>query len=359
MKQGRAGFLLTVVLSLLVLTSQSYARTYRFKTDFNYDVEENFKLTIDNQTGSISVAPSHSGKLNIHVIKEIHATAEDDAAEIRDDTDVDIKSSPGDVSIKVYYPDDRSHGGFWKRVFGVGGGDPVHVDLEIEVPTEVGLLISSSSADVQVRGVKGEFTLALTSGDIKLSELTGPCQIQVTSGDVEAKDITGNVSVDATSSDGYYDNIDGDLELDMTSGDSEIHWVSGSVRVDKSSGDTHIDKTSGDLDVSSTSGDISINQRSGNLWVKTSSGDIFVRSEMADGNDYDLSSNSGDITLRFPEETKADIEASTNSGDIDTDASIEVLSLSRNELKGRIGHVGSSKRLRLRSSSGDISLGVY
>lgn len=342
---------------LLLFNLPALARTYEFEDNFEYEVERDFRLTIENMVGTISFVPSHSGKLAVSVIKEIDGVSREDAEEIRDEIDVVIKDSPSDVSIKVHYPERRSGRSFWKQVFGIGGSNTAEVHLEIEVPTTTDLLVTSASADIRARGIEGEFRFNLTSGDMKLAQLVGSCEIEMTSGDIEARDIKGDVSVNSTSSDAYFDNIEGSLDLSATSGDTEIQWVAGEVRVDKTSGDTRIEKTSGDLEVYSTSGDIWVVQRSGNFWVESVSGEIHIESEMTDGDDFEVSTSSGDITLRFPKETGAEIRASTSSGDIDAEAGIEIISLGRNEMEGRIG--GGGKRLRLNSSSGDISLLTY
>jgi DUF4097 and DUF4098 domain-containing protein YvlB len=345
------------LLALFLLPQFASARKFESEEKFEYQVEEDFQLTVANSSGTISVAPSHDGKLNVTVLKIVDAGSNEEAAEISDELDVVIEATESDVSIKVHYPVRRSDRSFWKQVFGFGGDGRGEVHLELKVPTSVELLISSASADVYVGGVEGEFRFELTSGDIKLSELTGFCQIETTSGDIEARDIKGDLTASSTSSDGHFDNIDGDLEVESISGDTEIRWVSGDARVGKTSGDTRIEKSSGNLEVSSTSGDIWIVQREGSFWVKTTSGDIHVESELAGGDDFEIATVSGDITLRFPEETNADIRASTSSGEIDAEAGIEILSLGRNQLEGTIGRGG--KRLQLSSSSGDIRIVTY
>ncbi len=349
--------LIPTALALLLFTSFAQAGSYRFADDTSYEVDEGFRLTVDNPVGSIIVMKSRDGKLNIHSEKEVDAVSRDEAEEIKDEIEIVTDASESDVSIRIRYPERREGRSFWKQVFGFSGDRNGEVYLRIEVPTDVSLSLSATSADIEVSGIEGEFRLDLTSGNMRLSELTGPCRIDATSGDIEARGIRGDVIVSATSGDGFFENIDGDLEIDATSGDTEANWVSGSVRIEKSSGSSKLSKCSGDVDIHVTSGEISIIQRSGGLYVMSSSGDIYIESEMTGGDEYEINSTSGNITLKIPEEAGVDVIATTGSGDIDTEASIQIVSLGKNELEGRIGRGG--KKLRLNSSSGNISLLTY
>jgi Putative adhesin len=125
------------------------------------------------------------------------------------------------------------------------------------------------------------------------------------------------------------------------------------------SGDVAVSGVTGRVRVSSVSGDVRVKNVSGAVSATAVSGDVEVEIVQLDGTeDMKFSSVSGDVSVRLPAGLEADVDMSSFSGAIDTNFPIEVRSERhgpRRWARGQVGE-GASRRLKISSLSGDLSL---
>lgn len=139
------------------------------------------------------------------------------------------------------------------------GNRYLYMDLEIEVPSDLALIINDSSGDIDVADT-ASVTIKDSSGDIEIEQANGAVVLRDSSGDIELRDITGDVTVEVDSS-----------------GDIYGTQIEGSVLVGKdSSGDIRFRKVEDDFTVErDSSGDIVADSVGGNFRViRDGSGDI-------------------------------------------------------------------------------------
>ena len=124
------------------------------------------------------------------------------------------------------------------------------LDLVIEVPETLGLHVSDSSGDLEIRRVGG-LTLEDGSGEALIADVRG--SLDVTDG-------SGNVDVDG---------VRGDVRLRDSSGDLDVRNVTGAVLVENdSSGDIEVARVRGDFTVRrDSSGGIRSRDIAGNVQV--------------------------------------------------------------------------------------------
>lgn len=194
-----------------------------------------------------------------------------------------------------------------------------HTDLRLKVPAGISLDASGVSADITVRGLKGDVEAASVSGDI---------DVQVTSKQVEAKSVSGDVTVEAPSE---------MTRVESVSGDVVVRGARGEVRGESVSGDVRIEV---------------VTVRRANL--ESVSGDLELEIERAieDAVEVELETLSGDVRVKVPKLPDIDIDLETFSGGIERSSLLPDLRDAKEysrEGKGR-GNV------RLHSFSGDIVL---
>jgi DUF4097 and DUF4098 domain-containing protein YvlB len=156
--------------------------------------------------------------------------------------------------------------------------------VEVNVPEGTRLTVSGNSADVSVRGVKGEVEVTTMSGDVVID--------------------------DASSRVGF----------ESVSGDVQISRVQGDLRGEAMSGEIDVTDVSGEVEVETVSGDLTLrNVRSKYVRVESVSGSVEFDGRTETGGRYDFASHSGDVRLLLPSALGAMIAVETFSGTIDSD----------------------------------------
>ena len=182
--------------------------------------------------------------------------------------------------------------------------------LRVRVPDDADVQISTSSADVDLRGRFGSLKAQLASGDLRADEFDGRVDVKSASGDVELQRIGGPASIATASGDIVIRAVHGEATLRSASGDVFVDEAADSLTVQTASGDQQIRSVgSGRIALTSASGDQQVGVRSGSrvhLDVKTMSGDasseLEVRDRPGEGSgpqvEIRATSMSGDIRIQ-------------------------------------------------------------
>lgn len=197
--------------------------------------------------------------------------------------------------------------------------------LELDLPRNVRLVVSTSSADVDISGIDGDVEIRTTSGDISL------------------------------------DDIGGRLTLETLSGDVRLDGRSGPARVTTMSGDITMRGVRDDANVHTTSGDVILGmERAARVDVESISGDVTFDGSTTDDARLQVTTHSGDVTLRLPEGARGSIDLSTFSGDMTASGSLTLmpnsLTSSRSERAVRRYEIGGggSTRFTISTFNGDL-----
>ncbi len=197
--------------------------------------------------------------------------------------------------------------------------------LELDLPRNVRLVISTASADVDVSGIDGDVEIRTTSGDIGL------------------------------------DDIGGRLTLETLSGNIRLGGRSGPARVTTMSGDITLRGVRDDVNVHTTSGDVVLGMdRAARVDVESISGDITFDGNTTDDARLQFTTHSGDVTLRLPESARGSIELSTFNGDMTASGSLTLmptsLTSSRSDRAARRYAIGGggSTRFTISTFNGDV-----
>ena len=226
-----------------------------------------------------------------------------------------MRQETGSVEIRVIIKDDKKRDNDW--------GD-VDADLQIRVPADVQLEVSTVSAPISVNGVRGRMRMKSVSGDIQ-SDVPGT--------DVEAQTVSGDVQLTGTN-------------------------AKSRVRASSVSGDVETVRVIGDIESRSTSGNLGIQtQGADDVHAQTVSGDIEVRGGLASEGDVDLQSVSGRIKVAAKAPAGFRYDISTFSGDVSNCFGVKT----DNEREWGGAHLSGTQgegkaSVRVKSHSGDVQI---
>jgi DUF4097 and DUF4098 domain-containing protein YvlB len=264
-------------------------------------------------------------------------------------------------------------------VVGRAQGDH-EIDLELTLPAGARLEIQSGSGDVEIHGAFGDTRAGSDYGDVRASGLRGALQLKSSSGDLEADEIQGgDVSVDTN-----YGNIAlrtvkaSRLYAHTSSGGIAVSGIEApGVRLSSDYGDISVRELQGDLDSKTSSGSVSIVEAKGEcrahsdygdvsaagtfrgLALSSSSGAVHGRaasgSSLSEG--WEIRSDYGDVQLDLPPGLSFELDATTDYGEVAADLPGVLGGAKGDETRKLHGSVGGGgPKLRLHSSSGDVSI---
>ena len=235
-------------------------------------------------------------------------------ADLESDRDeLEFEASARMVRIEVDRPDGRY------------GRDHSEAKLTLRVPPGAHVIADTVSADITVRGVRGEQELESVSGTVGTQAFDSPVQASSVSGDVTVTGSGGKAAV----------------RTDNVSGTSTVTGVRGSLEGEVVSGEIHATIAAADhIELSSVSGDITVN------------------AELTPSARVEMESVSGVITLAIKPPVNADFDIESFSGDIDVCFGPKARSTSKytpgSELSFTHGNGGA--RIELQTLSGEISV---
>ncbi len=170
-----------------------------------------------------------------------------------------------------------------------------------------------------------------------------------------------NLTVTSDSGDITSDGVTGQMSLHTDSGNITTNGGSGQITLNADSGDIHASNINGQMTLTTSSGSITATNASasGASLFQSDSGDIHFGGSLADTGTDHFKASSGSITLTLPNDAAFQVQASTDSGDIHSEfAGVNVLhgDGSGATAVGRTGNGSSFAQVTIQTDSGDISL---
>jgi hypothetical protein len=378
---------------------------YKADTHVEEVMEETFPvgrkavLDVENRFGDVTVTGGEGSEVEIVAYLDLWGTDEEDA---RRQVDVNMTREGNRVNIRVE-PLEYMH-------YALVSFRSPRVDLEIQVPSETSLSLTSSGgrlADpaagdrlrlpssvrtpvsvrerlpamgnltvsfitgmveletsfgaIRAQDVEGSLTARSSSGDITLVGLreAGELGVETDFGDLmlqaieadslQARSSSGKISVEDG---GFSDGID--LEADF--GNIVVEDVrAASYRLVSSSGNVVLDKCSGPIELRARFGSVEVRDASDvQLTLSTDSGEIRFTGSLDNQGEHRVESEFGDVRLVLPSDAAFDLDAEAEFGTIDTQFPVEA---SRFEGKHIVGEVnGGGPLLRIDVGGGNITL---
>ena len=267
-----------------------------------YEVNPGGSLTVDAETGTIHISSSNNNEVDVLVRKRLRTTDEDRVRKEFRNIEVAIRQTYDGVRIEVERIDDNLPRWFWQ--------DRTGVEIEVTVPVEFNLDLSTISDDIQTGKTEGTVTAKTLSGNISTGPTEGDLSIETTSGHIKARRVVGKVRANTLSGNIEIGPVHGDATLSSTSGKIETDIVEEDLNAETLSGNIEIGPVHGDATLSSTSGKIETDIVEEDLNAETLSGNIEIGPVHGDAT---LSSTSGDIRTGS---VRGKLKTTTLSGNI-------------------------------------------
>jgi hypothetical protein len=241
-----------------------------------------------------------------------------------------------DVRDDGTFGDGRGRDGDRVRIHGRGSGMEAWADVVVEVPAGQTMSTYLGVGRIEATGVDGTVRLDSGSGGITASDMSGSLVVDTGSGGVEVSGMNGSLSVDTGSGGVDVSDVAGeDVSIDTGSGGVDVRNVrAGSLMVDTGSGS---------VDLSGVSAP--------DVYVDTGSGGIDLEL-LVDVDRLVLDTGSGSVIVRAPADLGGMVEIDTGSGSIDLDFPLEVNSVRRDRVRGRLGD--GDGEIRVDTGSGSV-----
>ncbi len=286
------------------------------KIEKNLSLAPGGKLTVDTDTGSISV--TGSAEPGVHVVV---SSTSDELEKIYRFT---FQELPGEVRVTGEKIDSS-----W--------GHGVSVHFEIRAPKATSVSFRTAGGSIEASGLEGTADVRTSGGSISVSSLVGNLKARTSGGSITLRDIKGNGTVETSG---------GSIEAASITGPLEAHTSGGHVDVSDVTGDAVL-RTSG--------GSVKAMNAGGRVMAKTSGGSIEASFARGNSKGGELETSAGSVTATLDASVNLAVDASTSEGRISTDFPLQVTGeIGRSSVRGTIGRGGEP--LRIHTSAGSIKL---
>jgi len=341
-------------LLVLLVSSPAWAYVHRESVEKTIPVEGRSAIRISNPNGLIQLRPGVGAEIRLEAKKIAKAKGEDAARDLAEEAKVRIVEGSDEIEIRVEIPSRLKHSTGLGELLGFSKRKQVTVEIYVEIPASMEVILSTASGDVDVEGVLSGGEINATSGTVWISDCKGDFVVGVASGDVEIEGIVGELSLSASSGELSVKDISGSVQVSAASGDFIGRGISESFSHDGASGNVTLEDCGGEIDINTASGDIWLKNVISDISVNTSNGDVTAFAIDGGPVNVEISCSSGDIELTVARGGSYRLEVSSVSGAIYTKVPLSVERVTRHELSGDVGSGAGS--VTLSTSSGDIKV---
>jgi hypothetical protein len=251
------------------------------------DLPRHGVVDVHNSNGKTRIVGGDCERVTLRAVKHARAESEAAAARLLDEIVINSVEVGGTLEIDVDIPRKWNRHG--------------SVDLEVEVPREVEVNVSSSNGKLCLQGLRCGVSAQSANGSVRLRDIVG--------------------------------------DIDITTANAKISC----------------DCTCGRLVARSSNGKIEIGEHSGALDAATSNGLIRATIEQLATEGVHLTTSNGRIVLELPEGPDAEVDIRVDNGVIRSELALgNENSEQAGRLRGRLGRGGTP--IKLRTSNGTVSL---
>ncbi len=275
------------------------ADEYNFQYQKIVETDRAIELDLNLTTGRVYIEGGDDHRLIIEAVKVIRAGSRDEAEEVADHIEINVKNDGDRIEVRTNYLKLGSRGrSFWNKLLGTGSDSYGDVDFRITLPATRAIRLRTVAAAIELSSIQAEIEIDNASGSTQGEFLFGPITVRQPSGEIDLK------------------------------------WIEG------------------DIKIKSTSGTVTIQQVRGAIDLATYTGNVNIQTELDSPRNYFVETTTGKISFAVPETSSGIVDIETMSGEVATDLPVAITSLSRKRLVGEFGLGGP--RIRLLSSSGDV-----
>jgi DUF4097 and DUF4098 domain-containing protein YvlB len=329
--------------------------------DYNGDLSNDLPtgttiLQINDERGTITVNASDDKQLRISWRKKIHADNQQNADRYNEKTPV-TTTPAGNTLVLTAATEAGSKG--------------VTTDMDIYIPSNLELVITSGHGDLNINGVGARTQVTHQHGEVNIGDLVGSAALTLDHSSVRMQHIKGDVTIQGRANEVDVEDVDGSAQLNgefmesvrlvrigktvgFHSSRTDMEFARLDGRLDLDSGDLRADTLFGPIRLNTRSKDIALEGLSGDMRLQDENGDVDVGLQKP-GN-VQIDNRKGDVQVAIPPKTAIKIEARTRQGEIQSDFD-EIKVESSKEQASASGSIGTNgPRLVINCDKGDIQI---
>ncbi len=297
---------------------------FNYSDELSQEIPAGSTLHVNDDRGTITINvadfKTNDKTMRVSVRKKVRAEKQQDADNYNSRTKPQIT-----VADKVVTLNANTQG---------AGDKSVTTDMDIYVPLNTALAITSGRGDVTIAGMSGNVEVNHHRGEVNINDHTGNVSLNLDGSSVRLGHVKGDVTIQGKGNEVALEDVDGAVHLNgefyestrlvrisktvsfhSSRTDMEFSRLDG--RLDLDSGDLRADSLTGPMRLTTRSKDISLEGLSGDLRLEDSNGTVEVGLRRP-GN-IQIDNRKGDIQVSIPPNTAIKVEARTRAGEIESD----------------------------------------
>lgn len=314
-------------------------------------------LRVNDDRGTITVNVADGKKLKVAWRKKVHAENQQDADQYNGKTDPTITTAEKAILINANTQ---------------GAGDKgVTVDMDIYVPANTALVITSSRGDVTIAGMSSGVEINHHRGEVNINDHTGNISLNLDRSAARMAHVKGDVTIQGRANEVAVEDVDGEVHLtgefyesvrlvrisktvSFRSSRTDMEFSRLDGRLDLDSGDLRADSLTGPMRLTTRSKDIALEGLSGDLRLEDSNGTVEVG--LRKPGNIQIDNRKGDVQVSIPPNTAIKVEARTREGEIQSDFD-EIKVDNRDRESSASGSIGNNgPRLVMNCDKGTIEI---
>jgi hypothetical protein len=294
--------LIPAVLLLVALSSTSCVANfeelrYVYRSDFEqtYALQAGGTASVKNVDGYVRVVPWDKDEISLKGVLRVKAGSKEEAERLAKDIKVIVSHDEKSFSVEV-----KKTG--TARWIHWGIGHHWALDIDLNVPRQCNLDLSTVDGSIEVSGVEGTLDASSVDGSIDVVDVRGDIDCSTVDGSCELSNVEGKVNVGST---------DGSLDVQGKLHGLGARTVDGSVHVSALEGSTNPEG-------------------------------------------WKLSTVDGSVTLRLPKSLSFNLEASSVDGHISISGPAQFVSRSHHKVVATLGQGGPP--LSISTTEGSVTV---
>ena len=331
--------------------------TFNYSDELSQEIPTGSILRVNDERGTITVNVGDRKTMKVSVRKKVRAEKQQDAENYNSKTKPQIT-----VGDKVVTLNANTQG---------AGDKGVTADMDIYVPLNTALVITSGRGDVTVAGMSSNVEVNDRRGEVNINDHTGNVSLSLDGSSARLAHVKGDVTIQGKANEVAVEDVDGAVHLNgefqesvrlvrvsktvsFRSSRTEMEFARLDGRLDLDSGDLRADSLSGPMRLTTRSKDIALEGLSGDLRLEDSNGTVEVGLHKP-GN-IQIDNRKGDVQISIPPNTPIKVEARTREGEIESDFD-EIKVDNHNNQSSASGSIGTNgPRLVMNCEKGRIEI---
>jgi len=332
--------------------------TFDYSGELNSSLPSSFtSMRVNDDRGTVTVNVSEDKKVRVSWRKKVHAENQKDADAYNAKTDPTITSADRIIVLNANTQ---------------GAGDKgVSADMDIYVPANVSVSVTSGHGDVTIAGMSGSIEVNHHRGEVNINDHSGNVSLSLDGSSARLAHVKGDVTIQGKANEVAVEDVDGEVHLNgdfqesvrlvrvsrtvsFRSARTDMEFSRLDGRLDLDSGDLRADSLTGPMRLTTRSKDVALEGLSGDLRLEDSNGTVEVG--LRKPGNIQIDNRKGDVQVSIPPNTAVKVEARTREGEIASDFD-EIKVDNRDKQSSASGSIGSNgPRLALNCEKGSIEI---